>query len=365
MIKITPLDTLFFRDGRPFTSGDENWAYNIFPPLPSTVYGAMRTAYIAERGGLDVFLRGGMRDAIGTADGPGAFALRGVLIARGKDLLVPAPLDTVIHKIDKGEWLRTLRLEPGSGLAHDNLTLSHRLAVPGLENVSTPDGTYVEQITYKDYLMGGPGPFSFIRQDLLTQRENKTGIARSKQTHAAAEGMLYQAGMVRLEKNVFLAADYTGIEDFPAQGMMRLGGEAKAAMFEAAPQYSQLGVESKELEGRLKGAAIFKLCIATPAIFTNGWLPEGLDDKTWLWSTCGLTLKLLTAATGNPLNVGGWDLDKKRPKPMHRAVPAGSVYYFKIEQGSIGAAIERFNGRNISDVNPEQGFGLAFMGAVR
>lgn len=47
-IEIQALDTLFFRDGKPFDMGDDNWAEGIFPPPPSVIYGALRSAYFAE-----------------------------------------------------------------------------------------------------------------------------------------------------------------------------------------------------------------------------------------------------------------------------------------------------------------------------
>ena len=50
-------DTFFFRDGRPFTKGDQSEGYSIFPPLPSTILGALRTAYIAEYGDLPTFMQ--------------------------------------------------------------------------------------------------------------------------------------------------------------------------------------------------------------------------------------------------------------------------------------------------------------------
>ena len=46
-IRISALDTLFFRDGKPFTMGEETWADGVFPPYPSVLYGALRTWYIA------------------------------------------------------------------------------------------------------------------------------------------------------------------------------------------------------------------------------------------------------------------------------------------------------------------------------
>ncbi|NES01749.1 MAG: CRISPR-associated protein [Okeania sp. SIO2F4] len=42
--KLTPLDVLLFRESKPFTPGEASWAKGIFPPLPSTVFQALRTA---------------------------------------------------------------------------------------------------------------------------------------------------------------------------------------------------------------------------------------------------------------------------------------------------------------------------------
>ena len=47
LIKLDPLDTLFFRDGKPFSMGEETWGNCIFPPSPSVIYGALRTAYFS------------------------------------------------------------------------------------------------------------------------------------------------------------------------------------------------------------------------------------------------------------------------------------------------------------------------------
>jgi CRISPR-associated protein Cmr3 len=41
--KITPLDLLLFRDCKPFSPGDGSWAKGLFPPMPITVFQAMRS----------------------------------------------------------------------------------------------------------------------------------------------------------------------------------------------------------------------------------------------------------------------------------------------------------------------------------
>ena len=63
---LKPNDTFFFRDGRPFTQGQQSEGYSIETPLPSTVMGAFRTAYIAFCGDMTQFANGEMKSFIGT-----------------------------------------------------------------------------------------------------------------------------------------------------------------------------------------------------------------------------------------------------------------------------------------------------------
>ncbi len=41
--KIEPLDTLLFREAKPFSPGEGAWAQSLFPPMPSTVFQALLT----------------------------------------------------------------------------------------------------------------------------------------------------------------------------------------------------------------------------------------------------------------------------------------------------------------------------------
>ncbi|MFN4280282.1 type III-B CRISPR module-associated Cmr3 family protein [Thermosynechococcus sp.] len=41
--RLDPLDVLFFRDSRPFQPGEGSWAKSLFPPLPITVFQALRS----------------------------------------------------------------------------------------------------------------------------------------------------------------------------------------------------------------------------------------------------------------------------------------------------------------------------------
>jgi len=88
------------------------------------------------------------------------------------------------------------------------------------------------------------------------------------------------------------------------------------------------------------------------------------DKETLTGKYSGLKLRLLTASIGKPLNIGGFDMKERKPKPMYKAVPAGSVYYFEITEGDIQKVFEIFNQKAISDLYPEQGFGMAYVGKI-
>ncbi len=86
IFSLTPTDTFFFRDGKPFSRGESSTAAGIFPPFPSTVYGALRTAYISEHG-IDAFRdeKDALKKVIGTKNPESVieatFRLHGVFLA--------------------------------------------------------------------------------------------------------------------------------------------------------------------------------------------------------------------------------------------------------------------------------------------
>jgi CRISPR-associated protein Cmr3 len=49
---------------------------------------------------------------------------------------------------------------------------------------------------------------------------------------------------------------------------------------------------------------------------------------------------------------------------MYRAVPAGSVYYFEIIEGTQEQIVSLFNFKKISEERANEGFGFSLVGRV-
>jgi CRISPR-associated protein Cmr3 len=157
--------------------------------------------------------------------------------------------------------------------------------------------------------------------------------------------------------------DFEGLEDFPEGAMIRIGGEAKSAFTRKTDEFKPPELSDATMN-KIAKEKRFKLYLATPALFENGWLPALINKKTLQGERDGLSLKLLTVAIGKSISIGGWDMHKKSPKEMRKAVPSGSVYYFEIIDGAVNKVYQQFHYNNISDYGAEQGFGLVFVGGI-
>ncbi|MCS6815843.1 MAG: hypothetical protein NZ746_00535, partial [Blastocatellia bacterium] len=125
----------------------------------------------------------------------------------------------------------------------------------------------------------------------------------------------------------------------------------------------------EKIEQRIQERRRFKLVLVTPALFEHGWRPRWIDERT-LEGSCGnVRVKLIAAALGKPLGIGGFDLVKQHPKPVHRFVPAGSSYFFKLLEGNADGVIGTFHEKSVSEIletfpeTARQGFGHSVIGA--
>ena len=348
IIQIDPLDTLFFKDSRPFTMSEETWAKGIFPPYPSVIYGALRSAYFADH-------TEDLKKANEVGDPTAGLKIRGLYFLNRQDdeIYLPLPLDCVMEK-GAGNSVSLLQMKELSGIVSSCPT---RYVLKGGGDVENVEEGLINKKALNEYLKCSKESFSsVIRLSDMVLTEPKVGISIDKKKGRAAEGMLYRIGTKRLNK-LCLVVDFEGLE-LPEHGMMKLGGEGKAV------SYRRIGLSQPVVDNYSSTNSKFKVYLSTPAFFTNGWLPGWIDQKTLVGKIGNIEVELLTAAIAKPSSIGGFDMKTQKPKPMRKTVPAGSVYYFEIQDSSFQDALDAFNQRPISDFNPEQGFGVAYVGGV-
>jgi len=376
-LKIKPNDTLFFRSGRPFSMGAETWADFIFPPNPSTVYGAIRTFLILQRGNLSKFLSGKMEthEDIGTKKQKGTLKIHGLFLYDEISVLFPTPADLVRIKRKGKEKLVKLSFQEKPKIFFSDLSLDRCLVFKEREKkVEEPVG-FIEEISLKEYLEGKKTEFSLVKE--VFKEELKVGIKRERETKTSEEAHIYRVPMLRFKKEISFLVELNGVKDFPEKGIFQLGAEGRTVNFEVIKE--DLLEELRNVNFELKDG-IFKVYLATPAIFEKGWLPSWIDEKSLKGEFKGLKLKLVAVVLKKHKLIGGWNLANSRPKPMYKAVPEGSVYYFKVLNGAGEEEIKKaFHFKNISDefssekfknlsemdkFLPKEGFGLALIGGI-
>ena len=362
--KIEPLDTLFFRDGRPFSMGAETWANSIFPPYPSTVYGAIRTWLIFEKGGLKEFKESKYKEELGTPTEKGSLRIKGPFISLDEKLYFPVPNDFLKKKHgDKSEKNNLFYLD---WIKKPKLFISEYPLEYVLINkkdflLDQSDG-FINIDSFKDYLLNNEKYLQFREKTEICMVEKKTGIKRSRETLSAEEEHLYRIPMIRLEKEASFFVDINGLSSYPQSGIVQLGADWKMVKIEKIEK--DFGDELKKLDFQLNNR-VFKIYFATPAIFKKGWLPEWIGENLE-GKYNGIPLKLISCSLGKSILIGGWDLTYKKPKKMYRGVSAGSVYYFQVlDETPVEKIKESFHLKNISDINPEEGFGLSLIGEVK
>lgn len=376
--KIKPLDTIFFRDGRPFSMGYDTWANLIFPPYPSTIYGSIRSWLIFERGSLIDFENNKFENELGTPNKKGSLKINGIFIEYYDTLLFPIPRDLLIleepkdlHKCDENKnldkyrknqkTLISLSLTQKPEVFISDYELDYILVNKSNEKLDEAEG-FLDINSLLKYLISNDNSFHPIDRKDIFEIEYKIGIKRNRKTLSSEEGYLYRIPMIRLKKDVNFFIQIEGLNYYPERGIIQLGGEGRIA--EIKKYDNDLLKDLRDINFEFKNN-IFKLYLATPAIFNNGWLPEWIDKSNYEGKYNGIRLKLIGCIIGKYNLIGGWNLANQKPKPMFKAVPSGSIYYFKILNDTSPEKVkETFHLKNISDVNSEEGYGLSLIGGV-
>ena len=338
------LDTLVFRDGKPFGNGGDTWADSLMFPTPTTLYGALRGAYFSQN-----------PDQLPKANTPEDptkdLCIKGIYFCNLKEggYLFPIPRDLVKTEQDSGEKITLLNLIPN--VATSNPLPYIFTVFDECDKVENVEG-FMGEWSFGDYInadISTLSPQNLYLYGNFVSIEPKIGIALDRGRRTAQEERLYRLAQYRYN-GLGIVVDFEGIE-IADYGVLKLGGEAKGARYEKFEG-------SFEAAGSLDGD-MFKVVLLTPAIFSQGWIPDFVDPYTMEGKD--IQVRLVAAAIGRAQYIGGWDMQKKFPKPMKKAVPPGSVYFFElIDKVDAKNILDRFSLRSIvADTSlQKEGYGI-------
>ena len=326
-LEIEPVDSLFFRDARPFEATSRA-ASGL--PMPQTLAGAVRSLLMQRHGVSFGRLAENMKRGLSFAQALGALGSEAASVAGvgvygpwftldGK-VLVPAPasLRREKKKPHQGpeDTGRVFRLDPlcspppGWRPERSGMLPLWRY---GRETVEAADG-FLKLSGVSRFLEGGvPEPDELVPASTLYGFDDRTGIGVDPMSNAAAEGLIYGIRLLALKREAGLYAEVSGSADALAPletepVLMRFGGEGRHVAIRVASRVAHWpSVQPIVNQGRL-------VLLTTPAHF-NGWKPPDIEP--------------VAAAVGGYQAVSGWDLARGGPKPNRFMVPAGAVYFLK------------------------------------
>lgn len=157
-------------------------------------------------------------------------------------------------------------------------------------------------------------------------------------------------------------------EDF-GDGYRTIGGESRLGQIERIDNL--IPVCPTELASKVRKSKGFRLILATPAIFSKGYIPQFINKETMQGELNSMTLKLHAVAVPRWQAGTSWDMaankDKHKSKngtgmrSLKRLTPAGTVYWFELIQPQTIEA-ESFWLTTMSDERANDGYGLTLMG---
>ena len=345
---ITPNDTLNFGRGKPSAKGEESFLAEMFPPYPSVFLGALRGLYLSMN-------PEDTKKANQTDDPTLGFTIKHYSLMLKNNLYFPAPTDYVWYD----NSLHTLQLKKNEQNKRlSSLTLPYYLWTDHNGKVAPTEGRWVSIDTLRSYISDTPDNIDSVKLSDYYDREAHVGIARSIQTRTVEQSMLYNINMTRVKDLKFAIETDTDGKMLQDNGLLKLGSHNKSARYESNDFNCDIPPQI---------GSIFKLYLATPAIFRLGWKPD-IEES--------YGLDLIAAAVGGYDNIGGYNMRANKsdptsragPKPMRRAVKAGSVYYYKLRKDTPEnrtEIIEKLHGRLISEERKNEGFGLCYIGNVK
>ncbi|SHH53840.1 type III-B CRISPR module-associated Cmr3 family protein [Tepidibacter thalassicus] len=350
---LKPYDSLFFRDGKPFEKGISRWLSGMNTPYPSTIYGAIfshiirrnpkisneideirqkieklrQNKYVIEelnRLSKDVELKL-----------MGYLRIKNIYLydKRRNDVYIPAPLDIFVDEegeIKYGEFIKE------KYCCNNEVELEYLMK--NIKDYNRADNYYINILDFlRYYTKGKRGNGLLISENNIFEKFYKVGIELNKYG-TSKEGNLYRIDTSEfIDKGFRFLIEYEIDKDIElTSGCIKLGGEGKLAKLEIIngkiysieklnEYYENINLENNYV----------KLVLTTESIFEETAFFPKIED---------INAKVVGIVNDKPIYIAGYDMLRKRPKPMMKANKKGCVYILEFEN---------VKGKSLKDIKDE------------
>jgi CRISPR-associated protein Cmr3 len=333
--KITPLDLLLFRDCRPFSPGEGSWAKGLFPPMPITVFQALRSL-LPQTNNKEERTQRNL-----TFLGP-------LLLDISQTLWLPTPKDLVClyppgqdRKIATDNWSEIQQLQSipqddvWRHLAFDEEEIKPLVLIKKWDgNISLPK-PWIKAKALFEYLAGKKNSSNWEQEDFYhnpwkTQVLPHIQMQPDKRQVQDADGYFTEVA-VRLEDGWCFVAALSG-DILPNDSIVRLGGEGHRALVSHLEANDTLQEQLDLIVGDRSRTDSNFAYLLTPGL--GLFAPTRYSAYPQDWKS-----KLKGCATDKALLWGGVSTMRKENKtkeefallPQRAFIPPGTVYIFDSE----------------------------------
>jgi CRISPR-associated protein Cmr3 len=329
LITFEPLDSLFFREAKPFNAGEGGFLDSQFPPPAQTLSGAIRGA-MGDAIGIDWRDKAKVKHLVGeSGDDPSPLSFTGPYVFKAQQRLFPVPL-CLLHKTTETKWQY---LRP-SETEFETDAGKRRLPQPkgNLEGAKQVESGWLE-LGQMQEVLNGKLPSSYIAAEKVFVREARAGIGRNNVASVVNDAQLYFTRHLRLKEDISLGMALSGA-NAPDGVTVRLGGEGRLAKLTLSALPAGLAAPTFSIQPQ--GLILYLL---THGDFNGQTEP--------VWSDIHPNLRCISACIGKAVREGGWDYATGKPKPLKSLVPAGSCYFVTVPESDLAALVATLHGKHI------------------
>lgn len=357
--RITPIDPLISRDARSFGAGSPMHVLNWLSQ--TVIAGTIRTTLYKSGENLEAIKK---------------IKIRGSFPLVNNKIYFPRPLD-IVKSSSRIYQIKPLKEFPSdSGV---NMPLSNLM--PSQPDIGEDDEDFKPEKLKAfwsreliiNWLNDGNKNFTLNESETLAtpSQDERIHACIDPQTGISQDGNLFSTtGLDFIRRNehdkTFINSQISlDVEaDLPENFIAVVGGERRLANFTRTESDKNLWSYPAELPEKFDGR--FRLILATPAIFSKGWLPDWINERDLIGTipNTDTKVKLISAVIDRWLPVSGWGYERGKTghKPMRRAVPSGSVYFFEVVEGTLSAKNLWLKSICTNEQDINDGFGLTLIG---